>query len=173
MKYPSGTKNYQWNDTNQTPKSWLTLLQTSIYGSLILEIQMLEFCNLQGSVVGFSLKTLLVDLALYEVKRAFVLGGWRWVRKSGCNSLFCYFYQYSYLSFPPYSCVSLNIVLMYAFVWSIYIWSYIVYSDRSLCFDGIMLMWLYRCSLKWDKWGSSGEILSNGKGNKEGAKRKT
>ena len=35
----------------------------------------LEFCYLQGSVVGFSLKTLLGDLALYEVKRDFMLGG--------------------------------------------------------------------------------------------------
>ena len=44
-----------------------------LYGSLIQEIQRLEFCNLQGSVVGFSLKTLLGDLDLYEVKRDFML----------------------------------------------------------------------------------------------------
>ena len=43
---PSGIKNYQREDTNQNPKSWLTPLQSSIYGSLIIEIHGLEYCIL-------------------------------------------------------------------------------------------------------------------------------
>ena len=35
---PSGIKNYQREDTNQNPRSWLTPLQSSLYGSLILDI---------------------------------------------------------------------------------------------------------------------------------------
>jgi len=31
-------------------------------------------------------------------------------------------------------------LMIYAFVWSIYIWSYIVYDCRSLHFEGIMLL---------------------------------
>ena len=31
-------------------------------------------------------------------------------------------------------------LMIYAFVWSIYIWSYIVYDCRSLFFDSIMLL---------------------------------
>jgi len=43
---PSGIKNYQREDTNQTPEADSPPLQTSIYGSLIPEIQRLEFCIL-------------------------------------------------------------------------------------------------------------------------------
>ena len=82
LKSPSGTKNYQRDDTNENPRSWLTPLQISINGSLIQEIERLEFGNLQRGAVGFSLKTLLGDLALCEVKRAFKLGGWCWVKPS-------------------------------------------------------------------------------------------
>ena len=53
---PSGIKNYQREDTNQTLEADSPPLQTSIYGSLIPEIQRLEFCILWGSVVGFLLQ---------------------------------------------------------------------------------------------------------------------
>ena len=75
-----------WNQ--ELSKRWHLYMDPSSQRS-----KRLEFCNFQGSVVGFSLKTLLGDLALYEVKRAFKLGGWHWVRPSGCNPLFYYFYQ--------------------------------------------------------------------------------
>ena len=45
-------------------------------------------------------------------------------------------------------------LMIYAFVWSIYIWSYIVYDSRSLFLDSVMLLWFHRCSLKLGRWGS-------------------
>ena len=48
-------------------------------------------------------------------------------------------------------------LLIYACVWSIYIWSYIVYDCRSLHFEGIMLLWIYRYSLKRSNQGRSGK----------------
>jgi len=44
--------------------------------------------------------------------------------------------------------------MIYSCVWSIYIWSYIVYASRSLFLDSAMSLWFHRCSLKLDWWGS-------------------
>ena len=84
-------------------------------------------------------------------RRAFLLRGWRWVRTMGCNPL-C-----SFLIINKAIQVFLHILvwlMIYAFVWSIYIWSYIVYDSRPLFLDSVMLLWFYRYSLKLGKQGS-------------------
>ena len=84
-------------------------------------------------------------------RRAFLLRGWCWVRTIGCNPL-C-----SFLIINKAIQVFLHILvwlMIYAFVWSIYIWSYIVYDSRSMFLDSVMLLWFYRYSLKLGKWGS-------------------
>jgi len=64
-------------------------------------------------------------------------------------------------------------LMIYEFVWSIHIWSCIVYDCRSLFFNNIMLLWFHRCSLKLGRWRRSGKDLSQGRGTKQGTKRKT
>ena len=64
-------------------------------------------------------------------------------------------------------------LMIYAFVWSIYIWSYIVYDCRSLFFDSTMLLWFHMCSLMLGRWRKSGKDMSEGRGTKQGTKRKT
>ena len=64
-------------------------------------------------------------------------------------------------------------LMIYAFLWSIYIWSYIVYDCRSLFFDSIMLLWFHRCSLKLGRRRRSGKDLSKGRGTEQGTKCKT
>ena len=56
-------------------------------------------------------------------------------------------------------------LLIYAYMWSIYIWSYIVY-------ESIMLLWLHRYSLKRSNQGRSGKDLSKGRRNKQRTKWK-
>ena len=51
---PSGSKDYQLEDINKKPQELThTPYKTAIYGSLILEIQRLEFGFLQGIAVSF------------------------------------------------------------------------------------------------------------------------
>ena len=64
-------------------------------------------------------------------------------------------------------------LMIYAFMWSIYLWSYIVYDSRSLFLDSVMLLWFHRCSLKLGRRMRSGEDLSEGRGTKQGTKHKT
>lgn len=83
-------------------------------------------------------------------RRAILLRGWRWVRAIGCNPL-CY----SWLNKAIQVFLHILVWLMiYAFVWSMYIWSYIVYDSRSLFLDSVMLLWFYRCSLKLGRRGN-------------------
>ena len=58
-------------------------------------------------------------------------------------------------------------LIVYAFVWSIYIWSYISYDCISLHFEGSMLLWIYSYSLKWSGQGRSGKDLSVRRRNKQ------
>ena len=64
-------------------------------------------------------------------------------------------------------------LMIYAFVWSIHIWSCIVYDCRSMLFDSIMLLWFHRYSLNLGRWRRSGEDLSERRGTRQGTKRKT
>jgi len=60
--------------------------------------------------------------------------------------------------------------MIYAFVWSIYIWSYIVYDCRSLYFNSVMLLW--STSTLWSKEGSAKD-QSEERETQHGTKRKT
>ena len=63
MKSPSGTKNYQWNDTNQKPKADSHPCKTSINGSLIWEI-------LEAGILYF------VRKCCWFVKKRHCIVGW-------------------------------------------------------------------------------------------------
>ena len=45
-------------------------------------------------------------------------------------------------------------LMIYAFLWSIYIWSYVVCDSRSLFSNSVMLLWFHMCSLKLGRQGS-------------------